>query len=120
MNGAFKVTAPQGQVLAVYGRPAVLGCSYTTSETSVLDSLIVTWQRASDNAVVHSFYHGKDQLDKQSAEYSGRTQLFSNEFLKGNVSLRLDKVQKKDEGTYLCTVSSVEGTDKAEVRVNFG
>ncbi|KAL4629490.1 CD276 antigen-like [Arapaima gigas] len=117
--GAFQVFAPQEQVLAVHGQPTVLRCNYTPSPTSDLQSLIVTWQRKSNNAVVHSFYYGTNQLSTQDEAYRGRASLFTDELLKGNAALRLDNVTVMDEGIYQCSVSNSDGTGKVEMHVMF-
>uniref|UniRef100_W5M2N1 CD276 antigen-like n=1 Tax=Lepisosteus oculatus TaxID=7918 RepID=W5M2N1_LEPOC len=116
---AFEVLAPQGRVLAVYGRPAVLGCRYSVDPESPLDRLVLTWQREDNADVLHSFYYGEDQLERQSPRYRNRTSLFASELLSGNASLRLDPVRPQDVGTYLCFVSNLGGTGKAAVHLSF-
>ncbi|XP_048849061.1 CD276 antigen-like isoform X2 [Brienomyrus brachyistius] len=118
LAGAFKVNTSI-HALGVYGLPAVLRCTYSPTTGTVLNDLIINWQRVRDNAVVHSFYGGTDQLNLQSSDYQHRTTLFYNELLSGNASLRLDNVSLRDEGPYFCSVSSNQGGDKAEVKLNF-
>uniref|UniRef100_A0AAY4DR77 Ig-like domain-containing protein n=1 Tax=Denticeps clupeoides TaxID=299321 RepID=A0AAY4DR77_9TELE len=108
----------QEEVLAIHGRPAVLRCSFDSA--AGMDNLVVTWQRVEDNKVVHSFYHGKDQLDLQSVLYKNRTELYNSELQAGNASLMLHKVGPQDEGKYLCTVSTSRGTSNAQVQVKYG
>ncbi|XP_041096663.1 CD276 antigen-like isoform X2 [Polyodon spathula] len=115
---AFEVMAPRKQNIAVYGEPAFLECSYPTSGDSPLNQLVVTWQRE-DNEVVHSFYYGSDQPDSQSQRYRNRTSLYLSQLLKGNASLRLDRVGPQDTGEYLCTVSNLEGTGKDVLHLQF-
>ncbi|XP_061109532.1 CD276 antigen-like isoform X2 [Conger conger] len=104
-------------MVGVYRQPVVLGCWYTPS--SGLNGLVVTWQRVEDYQVVHSFYYGKDQLDRQSLSYHNRTRLFPTELVNGNASLALAEVRQEDAGRYLCSVSSLQGTAEVEVRLKF-
>ncbi|XP_036410957.1 CD276 antigen-like isoform X1 [Megalops cyprinoides] len=118
-TAAFEVTTPQSEVVAVHGRPAVLGCRYTPSQSQILDGLVVTWQTVVGLQVVHSFYYGKDQLERQRPSYRNRTALFHSELPIGNASLRLVDVRPEDAGRYLCSVSSLQGTGKVEVQLKF-
>ncbi|XP_036430990.1 CD276 antigen [Colossoma macropomum] len=118
--GSIKVTAPEGRVTAVRGRPAVLGCEFTPQPGSDLANLVVTWQRQEDIRVVHSYYYLEDQLERQSAEYHKRTSLFHTELSKGNASLRIVNVGPRDVGRYQCMVSTSSGTDKAEIQLDYG
>ncbi|KAL4624126.1 CD276 antigen-like [Arapaima gigas] len=117
--GAFEVTAPQRTVTAVHGRPVMLGCRYTVTPHTVLGDLFITWQTLDKSQVLHSFYYEQDQLKQQSNKFWNRTSLFVGELLAGNASLRLADVRPSDAGSYQCTVSSQEGTDKAEVHLKY-
>ncbi|KAG5856019.1 hypothetical protein ANANG_G00003380 [Anguilla anguilla] len=116
---AFEVSVPQRRVLAVRGRPVVLGCSYAPSLGNSLDGLVVTWQTAEDNLVLHSFYYGQDQLALQNARYRNRTSMSQPLLGAGNASLRLDRVGPQDSGRYLCSVDSLLGNGKAEVQLEY-
>ncbi|KAK2863337.1 hypothetical protein Q5P01_002870 [Channa striata] len=57
---------------------------------------------------VHVFLKGEDhklQIDK----YKGRTSLYLDDLASGNCSLRLDRVDLSDNGTYSCSVRSRVG-----------
>lgn len=116
---ALEVRTPQSSVVGVYGRPVVLGCVFSSPEGQADGDLVVTWQTAGDSRVVHSFYYGKDQLDLQSSGYHNRTGLYHSELLKGNASLRLEGVDLRDEGRYVCSVSNKFGAAKAEVELKY-
>uniref|UniRef100_A0A671KY64 Ig-like domain-containing protein n=1 Tax=Sinocyclocheilus anshuiensis TaxID=1608454 RepID=A0A671KY64_9TELE len=105
-------------LVAIRGRPAVLGCEFTPD--SDLSSLVVTWQRQEDSQVIHSFYYQQDNLDRQSPEYHNRTSLYISELGKGNASLRINPVGPKDAGWYLCQVSNAKGTGKALIELDYG
>ncbi|XP_059421472.1 CD276 antigen-like [Carassius carassius] len=114
----FTLNVPQRCLLAIRGRPAVLGCEFTPDPD--LSSLVVTWQRQEDSQVVHSYYYQQDQLDRQSPEYHNRTSLYISELGKGNASLRMHPVGLKDAGRYLCQVSNAKGTGKALIELDYG
>ncbi|XP_026079335.1 CD276 antigen-like [Carassius auratus] len=114
----FRVNVPKRCLVAIRGRPAVLGCEFTPDPD--LSSLVVTWQRQEDSQVVHSYYYQQDQLDRQSPEYHNRTSLYISELGKGNASLRIHPVGLKDAGQYLCQVSNAKGTGKALIELDYG
>ncbi|GCB83398.1 hypothetical protein scyTo_0023769, partial [Scyliorhinus torazame] len=66
----------------------------------------VRWTKG--NALVHLYRFGQDENAEQDARFKDRTQLFANEFQNGNVSLKLTKVELKDEGEYKCLVDTPE------------
>ncbi|XP_059373259.1 CD276 antigen-like isoform X2 [Carassius carassius] len=115
---SFKVNVPERCLVAIKGRPALLGCEFTSDPD--LSSLVVTWQRQEDSQVVHSFYYQQDNLDRQSPEYHNRTSLYMSELGKGNASLRINPVGPKDAGLYLCQVSNAKGTGKALIELDYG
>ncbi|KAJ7991841.1 hypothetical protein DPEC_G00288050 [Dallia pectoralis] len=117
--GGFIVRTTQSTVLAIYGQPAVLSCSFPAYSDRPDPSLVVTWQRVEDSRVVHSFYYKTDQFETQSVDYRNRTGLFHSQLAHGNASLRLDRVGPQDQGRYLCTTSTSNGTGKVEVQVKY-
>ncbi|KAF4089890.1 hypothetical protein AMELA_G00043370 [Ameiurus melas] len=116
----FKVSVPAGPLVAVRGQPVLLGCEFTPYSTPDLSSLVVTWQRVEDSRIIHSFYYERNQLDLQSSDYRNRTTILVSELRKGNATLRIDPVGPRDAGGYLCTVSNEKGTDKGQVRLEYG
>lgn len=67
--------------------------------------------------MVHSFYYKKDQLDRQSAHYFGRTKLNYKGLAEGNASLSIANIGLKDAGNYVCVVSNDKGTDRGVVQL---
>uniref|UniRef100_A0A3B1JRB1 CD276 antigen-like n=1 Tax=Astyanax mexicanus TaxID=7994 RepID=A0A3B1JRB1_ASTMX len=119
-GGSFRVTVPSAHLVAARQHSVILGCEFTPKPSHNLSNLIVTWQRQEDSRVVHSFYYLKDQLELQSSDYQNRTALFYTELMKGNASLRISDVRPSDEGRYQCMVSAPEGTDRAQLLLNYG
>uniref|UniRef100_UPI00398F5B15 CD276 antigen-like isoform X2 n=1 Tax=Pristiophorus japonicus TaxID=55135 RepID=UPI00398F5B15 len=115
----FKVHTPKVPVTAVHGQYTVLRCSFTTLGESSLQMLIISWQRAETEELVYSYYYGKEQLSRQSPQYSGRTSLFPEEFKRGNASVKLDQVRPEDAGQYKCFVSNAQGSGEGIVSLIF-
>ncbi|XP_056616603.1 butyrophilin subfamily 1 member A1 [Triplophysa dalaica] len=114
----FEVMVPDKQLKAIHGRPAILGCMFTPDPDT--SHLVVTWQRQEDVRVVHSFYYQKDQLDRQSLQYRGRTFLYNSELAQGNASLQITEVNPKDTGRYMCIVTNLQGSSRALVELTYG
>uniref|UniRef100_A0A8C7C5W5 Ig-like domain-containing protein n=1 Tax=Oncorhynchus kisutch TaxID=8019 RepID=A0A8C7C5W5_ONCKI len=55
------------------------------------------WFYNNQSMVVHSYYHGRDQLERQSGVYKGRTHLLSG-------------VQPSDQGPYTCDVTDEQAS----------
>ncbi|XP_020387800.1 CD276 antigen-like [Rhincodon typus] len=119
LSGTFDVAVSKTTLVGIHKQSIVLGCCFTIDSGLPLDHIIITWQRAKGNDVVHSYYYGKDQLSLQSEQYSGRTSLFPEEFKHGNASLKLTGVRAEDAGQYVCFVSNILGSAKGTISLKF-
>ncbi|TRY89605.1 hypothetical protein DNTS_017783 [Danionella cerebrum] len=98
------------RITCIYDEECTLPCK--SSYTSVIH-----WYK--DDAVVHSFYHGQDQLSYQVEKYKGRTSLPTPaEKNQGNVSLRLKNIRIEDEGRYRCYSADDKSNIEAFVLVS--
>ncbi|KAB5582207.1 hypothetical protein PHYPO_G00184490 [Pangasianodon hypophthalmus] len=104
----FEISVPTRVQMAVYGEAVLLSCTFPVSGSWDAGSSVITWQRHLE--VVHSFFHGRDQLQYQSPRYANRTSLFHQEMNKGNASLRLDRTTLEDAGEYTCSISTQLGS----------
>ncbi|XP_078512197.1 NACHT, LRR and PYD domains-containing protein 1 homolog [Lissotriton helveticus] len=68
------------------------------------ENFVVHWQTSVNPEVLHSFYHGVEQLEHQGHRFKGRTHLFPLEFTKGNLSILLKSLNTSDAGSYSCHV----------------
>ncbi|XP_041725849.2 CD276 antigen-like [Coregonus clupeaformis] len=100
--------------VAAPGSDITLSCSFPPSENLNLNHLIVNWQHG-ESEVVHSYYYGRDQLERQSVVYKGRTHLFEDQLTVGNASLRLSGVQPGDQGQYTCDVTDEQGSTQEKL-----
>ncbi|XP_055004145.1 CD276 antigen-like [Boleophthalmus pectinirostris] len=57
--------------------------------------------------LVHNYFKGQNQNQKQNQNFTGRTSLFEEELSTGNASLRLSGVKVQDEGKYKCVTSTL-------------
>ncbi|XP_055478241.1 CD276 antigen isoform X2 [Psammomys obesus] len=91
---------------------AALGvlCLCLTEPGFSLAQLNLIWQLTDTKQLVHSFTEGRDQ----GSAYANRTALFPDLLVQGNASLRLQRVQVTDEGSYTCFVS-IRDFDSAAV-----
>lgn len=112
---SFSVRVPPAPVVVVRGATAFLSCEFEPDVN--ISHLVINWQRQEDAQVVHSFYYQKDQLERQSKDYFGRTNLNHSELAQGNASLSIANFGLKDAGKYLCTVSNTKGTGKGELQL---
>lgn len=106
----FEIKVPSEPLLSIVGQHVVLDCSFPVGKVWDLASSVITWQRGLE--VIHSFYYGQDQLDRQSRHYANRTSLYHSDMKRGNASLRLDHTNLGDKGDYTCSVSTVLGSQK--------
>uniref|UniRef100_A0A4W5NWB7 Ig-like domain-containing protein n=1 Tax=Hucho hucho TaxID=62062 RepID=A0A4W5NWB7_9TELE len=112
----FYYVAPQlhRKIVAAPGSDIILSCSFPLSKN--INNLVVNWQRG-ESEVVHSYYHGRDQLERQSGVYKGRTHLFEDQLIVGNASLRLSGVQPSDQGQYICDVTDEQGSTQDKLQL---
>ncbi|XP_048414089.1 CD276 antigen-like [Stegostoma tigrinum] len=117
LSKGFKVLMPKEQVIAILNQVVMLECNFTVTEEPPLKNIVINWQLANTNQVVHSYYYGRDQLKKQNPNYFGITSLFPEEFKRGNASLRLEGVKLKHSGKYQCYVSNASGSGEGIITV---
>uniref|UniRef100_UPI00398E90A5 butyrophilin subfamily 1 member A1-like isoform X1 n=1 Tax=Pristiophorus japonicus TaxID=55135 RepID=UPI00398E90A5 len=103
-GGKFIITTPLDAVIATVGGDILLDCQLIPSER--LEDMEVRWFRTEWSNPIHLYRKGQDQPDAQVKEYAGRTELFHDQFVNGNVSLLLKGVTVRDDGNYRCFVVS--------------
>ncbi|KAG6927423.1 HERV-H LTR-associating 2, partial [Chelydra serpentina] len=86
----------------VVNKDVLLPCIVGEGGAMHLADVTVNWQDSETQEIVHSFYHSKDHLEHQGERFRGRTQLFPQEFSKGNASLLLKRLTLNDTGNYSC------------------
>uniref|UniRef100_A0A3B4FL63 Ig-like domain-containing protein n=1 Tax=Pundamilia nyererei TaxID=303518 RepID=A0A3B4FL63_9CICH len=100
------------EVSCVFIERCMLPCSYGGSD------VVIHWHQVSAGDItVHSFYHNKDQLERQNQRFRGRTSLFKDQISAGNASLQLTKVEVQDEGRYKCYTSTDRGNQESFINL---
>uniref|UniRef100_A0A452HYR9 Ig-like domain-containing protein n=1 Tax=Gopherus agassizii TaxID=38772 RepID=A0A452HYR9_9SAUR len=91
-------------VVAQFEGDITLNCLFPSQPGMNLQRLTLTWQKEQAGAealVLHSYYYGKEQLERQDQIYRNRTQLDPEGLARGNASLTLRGIRIQDEGIYL-------------------
>ncbi|XP_026053807.1 programmed cell death 1 ligand 1-like isoform X2 [Carassius auratus] len=91
------------QVTGDVGGSVVLPCSSTEPDLKPQD-INVHW-RDKDRKIVYDIVMGNYAQELQDQEYKNRVETFPQEFLKGNVSIKLNNLQHTDAGTYSCIIT---------------
>ncbi|NXN14964.1 BT3A2 protein, partial [Indicator maculatus] len=105
LAGQYKIIPPEGPVIGVIGKGAILPCQLKVE--IIPERLSVQWIFTRNTIKVDmATYDGKRPHNPvvEDKAYQGRTQFFQFEFIKGNVSLHLKSVQLSDKGKYTCSV----------------
>ncbi|XP_069044549.1 butyrophilin subfamily 2 member A2-like isoform X5 [Lepisosteus oculatus] len=113
ISETFRVLGPAGPVVAAAGEDTVLPC-YLSPSISVLD-LEIRWFRGDFSELVFLYRKHKNLFDYQLPSYKGRTDLFPEEFPRGNASLSLKDVRGTDDGLYTCLVQSADWYKEAMI-----
>lgn len=100
------------------GGSVVLPCSSKKSPLAAED-ITVHW-RYNENLEVYDIIKGKVSLEKQHSAYYNRTEIFSEKYLDGNFSLKLNNVQRSDTGTYKCYITNELLVQSVKLEFNQG
>ncbi|XP_055486409.1 butyrophilin subfamily 1 member A1-like isoform X2 [Leucoraja erinacea] len=111
----FYVIVPDFPVVATVGEDAVLECQKIPNTS--LDALEVRWFTTSSGSPVHLYTNGQHRAEVQDGAYRGRTELFREEFPRGNASLKLKRVKVSDAGIYTCSISTPTSRQQEELRL---
>nr|XP_014351213.1 PREDICTED: butyrophilin subfamily 3 member A2-like [Latimeria chalumnae] len=118
MPEKFSILAPDRPIVAIVGKDAVLPCQLSPKINAL--NMTIRWLKTKSGNTVHTYRQGSNENNKQDPLYQGRTELFGNELVNGNVSLRLKNIQLLDEGLYMCSVDSNIWYEDAKVSVVVG
>ncbi|XP_062903866.1 butyrophilin subfamily 1 member A1-like [Mobula hypostoma] len=80
----------------------------------------VRWFKSDFSAPVHLYTAGRDQPTVQDAAYKGRTELYREEFPRGNASLKLKNVNAHDSGEYRCFIDYKDDYDETKILLTVG
>uniref|UniRef100_A0A8C4TBT3 Ig-like domain-containing protein n=1 Tax=Erpetoichthys calabaricus TaxID=27687 RepID=A0A8C4TBT3_ERPCA len=109
----FQVVAPSSVVLAFAGEDVTLPTSLSPAISA--QGFDVRWIRDDFDSPVLLYQNLQIRPERQIQSYKGRTTLFLEELLNGNVSLRLQDVRVSDSGVYRCFVDSRSWNEEAHI-----
>uniref|UniRef100_A0A8C4DLQ9 Ig-like domain-containing protein n=1 Tax=Dicentrarchus labrax TaxID=13489 RepID=A0A8C4DLQ9_DICLA len=102
--GQSDVIGSDKPVTVTVGDNAILPCHLEPAFN--VRSLLVEWKHNGKYVLVTR--HGKDYLDPQDENFRGRTSVFHEEMIRGNISLKLTNVTELDAGSYTCFVPGLQ------------
>ncbi|XP_051249566.1 butyrophilin subfamily 1 member A1-like isoform X2 [Dicentrarchus labrax] len=91
-------------VTVTVGDNAILPCHL--EPPSDMTTQTVEW--TCDKTIVHVYRNRKDYLDLQDENFRGRTSVFHEEMIRGNISLKLTNVTELDAGSFTCNVPKLQ------------
>ncbi|CAM5123109.1 unnamed protein product, partial [Natator depressus] len=117
LSEEFSLAGSPHPMVGVIGRDVVLPCQL--SPPAGLPSMDVQWRKAGPGFILVHEYMDEGTQDLPGEGYQNQTELFLQEFSRGNVSLKLKRLQVADAGTYHCFVRnpewSLEATTELQV-----
>ncbi|XP_051251043.1 myelin-oligodendrocyte glycoprotein-like [Dicentrarchus labrax] len=103
-TGQSEVIGSDKPVTVTVGDNVILPCHLEPPFN--VRTLTVEWTH--DREYVHIWRHEKDYLTDQDENFRGRTSLFHEEMIRGNISLKLTNVTELDAGSYTCFVPKLQ------------
>ncbi|KAA0711922.1 hypothetical protein E1301_Tti013524 [Triplophysa tibetana] len=97
------------------GETVILECVHKNVEVAK-HQLEVHW-RHNDIHNVYDIMHGKISVKEQHSVYKNRVSVVLEKCKTGNFSLKLENLQRSDEGIYLCFVPAVDVFQNVELVV---
>nr|XP_015194578.1 PREDICTED: butyrophilin subfamily 1 member A1-like [Lepisosteus oculatus] len=114
-SDGIAVLGPDQPVAAFVGEDIVLPCYLSPSVSAV--GLEVRWFTDDFHDPVCLYLNSENNIEDQNPSYRGRAELFQGELDRGNISLRLSKVQVSDEGLYRCLAKSKDWYEEVLIEV---
>ncbi|XP_051781734.1 protein NLRC5-like [Erpetoichthys calabaricus] len=112
----FQIVSPSSTVLVFAGDDVTLPASLSPAISA--QGFEVRWFRGDFNSPVLLYQDFQIAPEHQIHSYKGRTALFPEELLNGNISLSLQDVRVSDGGLYRCFVDSGLWHEEADITLN--
>lgn len=109
--GGVSLSSSQQPVVGVFGQDIILPCQL--SPPVHLRDMELLWRKYEPEYIIIHSYTDRGKQELQGRDYKDRTELFPDEFIRGNLSLKLKSLRVKEAGNYQCIVKSAEGNHKA-------
>ncbi|KAL7375581.1 hypothetical protein ABVT39_020254 [Epinephelus coioides] len=102
-RGESQLIGPPHSIVAEVGDDVILPCHLKPVMDVTAETL--EWKRFDlKQSLVHVLRAGQNLENEKNPSYRGRTSLFTDELKRGNISLKLSKVQLSDRGIYHCDI----------------
>ncbi|XP_048023333.1 V-set domain-containing T-cell activation inhibitor 1-like isoform X2 [Megalobrama amblycephala] len=108
----------QATVKGNIGGFAVLPCSSIDNDLKYEDITVYWRHNSSQN--VYDIIEGKGSMEKQDPAYKNRAETFPEEYMKGNFSLKLNKLQYSDTGKYICYITKTHQNPSTQLFIEGG
>ncbi|KAG6923471.1 butyrophilin subfamily 3 member A3 [Chelydra serpentina] len=117
LSEEFSLAGSPHPMMGIVGQDVVLPCQL--SPPARLPSMDILWRKIGSGYISVHEYLDEGSRDQPGESYQTRTELFPQEFSRGNVSLKLKGLQVADAGTYHCLVRNPKWSQEAttELRV---
>uniref|UniRef100_A0A8C3F3P1 Ig-like domain-containing protein n=1 Tax=Chrysemys picta bellii TaxID=8478 RepID=A0A8C3F3P1_CHRPI len=115
--GQFTIHTPDNIVIGVVGEDAILPCYLSSPRVPLSTGIQWTLARPLERIEV-TFYNGGTQTERQGEGYQGRTEFFTSQLSKGNLSLKLKNIQVTDKGKYACQVDVSDWHGEAYIELD--
>ncbi|XP_032381459.1 butyrophilin subfamily 3 member A2-like [Etheostoma spectabile] len=103
-------------IVATLGKDVVLPCHLEPAEDAA--DLTLEWTRPDLNPrFVHVWRFGQELASKKHKSFEGRTSLFVDELMFGNISLKLSRVKLTDRGRYRCFIPALDKQSFVQLHV---
>ncbi|XP_039601935.1 butyrophilin subfamily 1 member A1-like, partial [Polypterus senegalus] len=112
----FDVIGPSTDIYVLLGEDVTLPA--TLSPPLNAQGFELTWVQNELHSLVLLYQDFRIRLEYQMQAFKGRTALFPEELVSGNVSLRLQDVRVSDGGLYRCLVASEQWNEEAHITLN--
>ncbi|XP_034613365.1 butyrophilin-like protein 2 isoform X1 [Trachemys scripta elegans] len=116
-TGQFTIHTPDNIVIGVAGEDAILPCYLSSPRVPLSTGVQWTLARPLERIEV-TFYNGGAQTERQGEGYQGRTEFFTSQLSKGNLSLKLKNIQVTDKGKYACQVDVSDWHGEAYIELD--
>lgn len=116
-TGQFRLHTPNNIVIGVAGEDAILPCYLLSPRFPLGPAVQWTLVRPLESIEV-STYKGGTQTESQGKGYQGRTEFFTSQLRRGNLSLKLKNIQVTDKGKYACQVDVSDWHEEAYIELD--
>nr|XP_006128837.1 butyrophilin-like protein 1 isoform X1 [Pelodiscus sinensis] len=111
----FSLSGSPHPVVGVVGQDVVLPCQL--SPPNQVPRMHVWWRKIGSGFIPVHEYSDEGTKNQPGEHYQNRTELFPQEFISGNVSLKLKWLQVMDNGRYQCFVKNPEWSREATIEL---